>query len=176
MSEPPSTSPSKSSPSSVESNAIREKLTSWLLADGYTLREGTAQEAAWLLVVEDSAQRRYIVGQKHNRPDVVMLQGTLTLGEEHARQVDALPEPEREEFFYELRFRLLGLGLDFQGVAHPLRQVILNEHLYAEGINRNDFFRALKRVRHGIIAVIWMIGRKLRQPAPAEERRGIEVN
>lgn len=155
---------------------VREKLTAWLLADGYTLREGASQEAAWLLVIEDAARRRYIVGQKHDRPDVVMLQGTLTLGEEHAQQVDALGEREREDFFYELRFRLLGLGLDFQGVSHPLRQVTLNEHLYTEDMTRNELFRALKRVRHGIIAGIWMIAHKLQQPAPAEEQRGIAVN
>lgn len=160
----------------VDFRELRETVSSWLLADGYTLRERPAPDAAWLLVVEDAARRRFMVGQKPARPDVLVLQGTVSLGEEHARRIEALPDEEREQFLYELRFRLLGLGLDFQGVAHPLRQVVLSEHLYREGMRRNDFFQTLKRVRHGIVAVIWTVGRKLRHPAPPEESPGLPVN
>jgi hypothetical protein len=157
---------------------IREKLTSWLVAEGYSVREGQARDAAWMLVVEDPAQRRFMVGQKPNRADVIVIQGTVAISEQHGRQLDELPDRERDDFLYDLRFRLLGLELDFQGVAHPLRQVMLNEHIYWDDLTRNEFFRTLKRVRHGIVAVIWSVGRKLQQPtAPlADDGGGVEVN
>lgn len=161
-----------------EQTSIREKLTSWLVAEGYTVREGQARDAAWMLVVEDPAQRRFMVGQKPNRPDVIVIQGTVAISDQHGQQLDDLPDEEREDFLYDLRFRLLGLELDFQGVAHPLRQVMLNEHVYWEDLTRNEFFRTLKRVRHGIVAVIWSVGRKLQQPtAPQpEDGGGVAVN
>lgn len=157
---------------------VRERITSWLVAEGYTVREGQARDAAWMLVVEDPAQRRFMVGQKPNRPDVIVIQGTVAIADQHGQHLDELPEAEREEFLYELRFRLLGLELDFQGVSHPLRQVMINEHVYVDDLTRNDFFRTLKRVRHGIVAVIWSVGRKLHHPAPSSlgEEGGVEVN
>jgi hypothetical protein len=157
---------------------VRERITSWLVAEGYTVREGQARDAAWMLVVEDPAQRRFMVGQKPNRPDVIVIQGTVAIADQHGQLLDELPEAEREDFLYELRFRLLHLELDFQGVSHPLRQVMLNEHVYFDDLNRNDFFRTLKRVRHGIVAVIWSVGRKLHHPAPSSlgEEGGAEIN
>lgn len=176
MTETPPT-PTASEPPDPESQALREKLTSWLVAEGYTVREGQARDAAWMLVVEDPAQRRFMVGQKPNRTDVIVMQGTVAIADQHAQHLDALPEAEREDFLYDLRFRLLSLELDFQGVSHPLRQVVLNEHLYWEGITRNEFFRTLKRLRHGIVAVIWSVGRRLQHPAaPPAEESGAEVN
>lgn len=173
------TEPTESTPSasSSEPEAVRQQLTSWLVAEGYAVREGQARDAAWMLVAEDPAQRRFMVGQKPNRPDVIVIQGTVAITDQHGERLDALPDTEREEFLYDLRFRLLGLELDFQGVAHPLRQVMLNEHVYWEGLNRNEFFRTLKRVRHGIVAVIWSVGRKLHHPAPAQSDEGaVDVN
>ena len=163
---------------SPEHAPIREKLTSWLVAEGYTVREGQARDAAWMLVVEDPAQRRFMVGQKPNRTDVIVIQGTVAISDQHGQQLDALPEREREDFLYDLRFRLLGLELDFQGVAHPLRQVMLNEHVYWDDLTRNELFRTLKRVRHGIVAVIWSVGRKLQQPTvpQPDDSGGVDVN
>ena len=174
MTEPETTDNGEGTAASQDRNhrAVREEITSWLVGEGYSVREGQVQDAAWMLVAEDPAQRRFMVGQKTNRPDVVVMQGTVAQAEEHAQRLDGLGGVEREEFLYDLRFRLLDMGLDFQGVSHPLRQVILNDHLYWEDIGRNEFFRTLKRLRHGILAVIWSVGRKLNQPAPTAASGG----
>ena len=75
-----------------------------------------------------------------------------------------------------MRFQLLNMGVQFNGVSVPLERINLVLRMYTDDIDRNRFFERMDRLQSGIQATIWIIRRKLDRPAPKEETSGLSVN
>ena len=157
-------------------DATRERVSNWLLADGWTLSEATSKvpDSAWLIQALDPSGRSVLFGQRENRPDLIVVQGSVALDEGHVEKLESLDQKEQEELCWDLRLKLLEM-VDFNGVSTPLRRVNLMTRAYLEDLSRNEFFRTLSELQRAILVVVWMVRRALDQPAP-DDSAGTPVN
>ena len=165
---------SASSPDPYE--ATRKRVTDWLLADGWTLSEAPSSvpDSAWLIQALDPSGRSVIFGQRVNRPDLIVLQGSVALDDGHIEKLEAMEPKEQESLCWDLRLKLLEM-VDFNGVSTPLRRVNLMTRAYVEDLSRNEFFGTLSQLQRSILVVVWMVRRALDQPAP-DDSAGTPVN
>jgi len=142
------------------STVIRDKVQAWLKDDGWTLGEQSVLENAWAFIVEDNTGRKIIVEQKPNREDELIIHSSIVVDEVTAQKIGELPEGERNELIWDLRFELLKTELEFQGVQFPLRQVQVGERIFIDALTKDAFLRRTANIRRGILAVMWVLGRK----------------
>lgn len=151
---------------------VRTTLEGWLEADGWALTEADAPDAEWLLVAVHPSQVRIQVGQKPEHPDVVILQASVSLADEHRRRLAEAPPAARAGLLWDLRIDLLRSGVEFDGLAEPLDRVRLHQRLYVEDLTRTGFLERVDRLRHLVLLVITRVTRLLAAPgaAPAPDR------
>ena len=145
----------------------RQLVSDWLLADGWTLSEAPSAvpESAWLVQAVDPSGRTVILGQRTQRPDLIVLQGSVSLDERHAKKLEAMDSREQEDLCWDLRLRLLEM-VDFNGVSTPLRRVNLMTRVFTEDLRRHELFQTLGQLQRAILVVVWTVRRALDQPAP----------
>ncbi len=158
-----------------DAEGLRSRIQKWLLAEGWRLREKQHEDAAWLVDGEDGAGRHIVVGQKKGVPDQVLIQGAVLLSDQHRQQFETLAPAERQDLLWDLRFRLLGLGVEFSGVQDPLQTVNVSQRIYSDGLTKDRFLQRASRVRNGILAVLWTISRRFSQ-WPGSEGGELGVN
>lgn len=147
---------------------VRERVETWLMDEGWTLSENSHAGACWLVQAEDQAQRRLLVGQTKSPGDQVRIQATVVVAADHREHFESLPAEVRDAILWELRFRLLNMGVDFSGIGEPLERVTVAQRIYLDGLTKDRFLQRLAVVKNALIAVIWSIGRRLSHlPAPS---------
>lgn len=152
----------------------RQKVSEWLMSDGYAVSQGTLQGVAWSLDAKMNDQV-VIVGQRTDRADHLTVFAPIGLAEVHAQQIDAPEEQRREAFLWALRFELLRMALDFQGVLHPFRRVTLARRVHWPA-TKAEILETVGAVRRGITAVVWSINRELGIAAAPMEDPGMQPN
>ena len=149
--------------------ATRDQIQNWLMSEGWTIAEQPHPNLAWLIRAEDAGGRKILVGQGMARADQIVLEARVNLADEHRKQFESLPEEQRREALWRLRFRLLSMNVDFAGVAEPMQAVVLTQRIYLDGLTKDAFIQRFSLVRNAIIAVIWSIIQDLEGVEPPAE-------
>lgn len=160
--------PGETATTASEREEVRARVQSWLLSEGWQLTEKPHADATWLVEARDAGGRHVIVGQKKGREDQILLEGAVGIAERHREQLALLPLAERLDILWNLRFALLGLNVEFNGVEEPLTRVMIGQRIYFDGLTKDRFLQRISLVRNGIIAVIWSIARRLERPGAGE--------
>ena len=150
-------------------DSIRDQVQNWLMSEGWQLSEPTHPEFAWLIRAEDAGERRILVGQNKAREDRVHLEANVRISDDHRKQFESLPEDKRREVLWDLRFQLLQMNVDFVGVAEPLKDIILTQRIYLDGLTKDAFIQRFLTVRNAVIAVIWSTIKDLMDVKPPAE-------
>jgi hypothetical protein len=149
---------------------IRLDIRDWLLAEGWKLSEREHAHARWILVGEDSGNRRILVARARFPAEQVRIQATVELSVLHREQFAALPASLRESVLWDIRQRLLSMHVEFAGVGLPLERVHLNQRIYLDGLTRDAFIQRVLQVKDAMISVIWYVLRHLGQEPPPTPR------
>lgn len=145
---------------------IRGKLQTWLMEDGWSIRQQSLPDTVWAFVAEDEQKRKLIVGQRSAREDEILLQGAIVIDEETGNKIAGLDEDERNNFLWDLRFELLRTNLEFQGVEIPLKQINVTERIFMDALTKDAFLQRASEVRKGVLVVLWMVNREFAQQPP----------
>lgn len=148
---------------------IRDQVQNWLMGEGWQISEQPHPGALWLIRAEDGARRKVLVGQNQARPDQIHLEASVNLSDEHRTLFENLPDDERRQILWKLRFRLLALNVDFVGVAEPMRSVLLTQRIYMDGLSKDGFLQRFQVVRNAVVTVIWSIMEYLEGVEPPAE-------
>lgn len=149
--------------------ALRARVASWLLGEGWQLAEKNHEDAVWLLEATDNQGRHLVVGQRRGKTEQVLLEGAVALSDQHQQSFLALPHATRQELLWDLRFTLLTLGVDFHGVQEPFQRVVLGQRIYEDALTRDRFTQRVSQMRNGILAVLWTVARRLDLASPPPE-------
>jgi hypothetical protein len=160
----------------VEAEEVKAKVQNWLLGEGWQLAEKLHDDAVWLLDAQDGGGRHIVIGQKKGKLDQVLLEAAVALSENHRERFEALGFEDRQALLWDLRFRLLHLGLEFHGAQEPFVRVVLGQRIYLDGLSQDAFLQRVSQVRNGIIAVIWTVARHLNLAPGDTEASGGGVN
>ena len=148
------------------SKEIKEQIQKWLMEEGWRIRTENVPDAEWFLSGESEARVRIGVGQRRDRVDQVIVQGSVIFQQEQQSQINRLPPEERSDFLWDMRFRLLAMGVEFSGVAEPPQEVQISQRIYYDGLTKDRFLQRVSQVRNGVLTVLWMVARRLAQPPP----------
>lgn len=146
--------------------AVREKVQAWLMGEGWSVSEKNHADATWLIQAEDRAGRKLLVGQARSPEDQLRIQATVAVAPEHKAKFESLPPETREDALWDLRFRLLGMSVEFDGLGEPLERVTVTQRIYLDGLTKDSFLLRVAAVKNALIAVIWSIGRRLKHVPP----------
>jgi hypothetical protein len=151
------------------SEDARTKVNTWLMEDGWSLRQESGVETIWAFVAEDRLQRKLVVGQNKARGDQLIIQGAVAVDERTSDRITKLPDDERDGFLWDLRFELLRTGIEFSGVQIPLRRIEVTGRIFFDALTKDAFLQRASEVRKAIIIIQWMLARKLAKQPPQKE-------
>lgn len=159
---------------STERNDMKEargQVRSWLEELGWLVEDQpTDKGLAWRLKASHrSGGQRVVALQPSDRPDIVLLGGSVAPSGPHPQKLAALEPGVLREFLWDLRFELVRQHYQFRIEGPRVKRVAFNRTLYwDEGVKRSEFFRAVEEIHHGVLTVQWMIQRLLDEPPPPE--------
>ena len=155
--------------SDMSPDQIKEQVRNWLMEDGWSLRQETPPQTLWAFLAEDQFGRKIVVGQRANREDEVVIQGSVNIGDDTTDRIDRLNEDERNTLLWDLRFELVKTNLEFSGISLPLKRVEVIERIFLDGLTKDCFLQRASEVRKGVLIVLWMLARKFaQQPSPRQ--------
>ncbi len=145
---------------------LRTLIQTWLNEEGWRTRPENVPDAEWFISGESEARVRIGIGQRRGSPDQVIVQGSVTFDQTHRDQIARLPTEERSVFLWDMRFSLLNMGVEFSGVTDTPQEVRISQRIYYDGLTKDCFLQRVSQVRNGVLAVLWMVAKKLAQPPP----------
>lgn len=148
------------------SEEIQKQIQTWLMEEGWRIREENVPDAEWFLSGESEARVRIGIGKRRGRPDQIIIQGSVTFQQEQQEQITRLLSEERNDLLWNMRFSLLNLGVEFGGVTEPPQEVRISQRIYYDGLTKDRFLQRVSQVRNGVLTVVWMVARRLAQPPP----------
>jgi len=144
----------------MENNA-KNTIQEWLIAEGWTLKELSHENTQWLIEARDPEKRPFLISQQKTPGDQIRIQATLAFDQSAQSDFAALPKDKKDRYFWELKFGLLQMGLNFVGLGEPLQRVVLTKHLYIDGFNKTLFIHTLDLVRNALLMVLWALHREM---------------
>lgn len=142
----------------------RSRIQSWLMQEGWQLAELHAPEAEWVISATNAAGHVLVVAQEKKALNRLAVQGSVTIDPRHRAMINALTLTQRQTLLTELRFGLLSMELDFDGVVEPLETIQVSQRVYDDGLTEDRFQQRASQVKRGVIFTIWTIAKTLEQP------------
>jgi hypothetical protein len=153
----------------ITSSNIRDLVQKWFMEDGWSVGVDTPPDATWALVADDGQGRKVVTGQRTGREDQLLIQGAIVFDDVISNKVSQLPEDERNNWLWDLRFELVRTDLEFSGVQLPLKRVEVMGRICFDALTKDAFLQKVSQVRKGVLMVGWMLARKFVQQPPREE-------
>ena len=155
--------------SEMSPKQIKERIQTWLMEDGWSLRQETPDQSLWAFVAEDQFGRKIVVGQRAGKDDEVVIQGAVNIDDDTTDRIGRLSEDERSNLLWDLRFELVRTNLEFSGISLPLKRVEVIEKLFLDALKKDSFLQRASEVRKGVLIVMWVLSRRFaQQPLPRQ--------
>jgi len=148
---------------------IKDKVRTWLMEDGWSLRQEAPSKGLWTFVATDQFGRIIGVGQRKNKEDEVIIQGAINIDDDTNDRIMRLTEDDRNNLLWDLRFELVQTNLEFSGISLPLKRIEVVERIFLDCLTKDCFLQRTSEVRKGVLIVMWLFARKLGQPPPAKQ-------
>jgi len=148
---------------------IKDRIREILMEDGWGVRQEPASKAIWAFIAENRAGIKIVVGQQIDKEDQIVIQGSVTPDDIIANRMAQLPEDERNNFLWDLRFELLRTDLEFNGIEAPLKRVEVSTRIFLDALTKDTFLLRTAQVRKGVLLVLWMIAKKFAQQPPRKQ-------
>ncbi|HKZ80924.1 MAG TPA: DUF2299 family protein [Pyrinomonadaceae bacterium] len=143
----------------------RSRIQSWLMQEGWKIGELPITEAAlWGITATSDIGHVIIVAQPRQPTDRTIIQASVTVDDDTKRQIAAMSQEKRQEFWWRIRLGLLEMGLEFSGFAEPINLLGVSQRIYDDGLTKDEFLQRVSQVKRGVIFILWMIQRGLQQP------------
>jgi len=144
-----------------------EAIEDWLEHDGFTLTELRDPETHLTLEASRPEDFAYSIVHPDREADHVFV-GLAVPGEELDEVLAEATDEEIEVFLTDLRFGLLGMGVEFEGLEVPTEQVTLFVPAYFDGLSKDRFMEKLRNVKNAGLFLEWSLGPVEEAPAPPE--------
>ena len=161
-----------------------EVIAEWLAMEGWNgeIKTEPARLELWAIRAEHIATKVIILAAEikpstNGVAGPFIIQSRLVISKQHQKRLAALPRSERDEFLWNMRFRLLD-RVSFRGLSASLEEVRCTAHVYAgpDGeLDRNLYLARFGAVRDAMLYVIWSF-RRLEGEAGGEDGSDFMVN
>ncbi len=149
----------------ITASENRTKVQTWLMEEGWSLREENPSGLSWGFVATDRNNRRLAVGQPIDRPDQIVIQAMLILSPQDKQRFIGLPEKERKDLTMKIVSGLLRTEVQFDA-NDPTEMIGIAQRIYEDGLTKDAFFQRYDKVLNGIILVMLEMSHKFSTPPP----------
>lgn len=144
----------------------RNRIQGWLMQEGWQVTEAHNPDFLWVIIAQNKFGQTILIVQPKAPPDRIEFQAHIVLAEEHLKRLAAMKSQYRNQMWWDLRFELLKLGVDFEGFTEPVRQIRVLQKIYDDGLTKDRFVQRLSLVKAGLLLVIWRLGKTLEVETP----------
>lgn len=135
-------------------DTIRRRVKFWLAASPFNLLEHPASNAVWRITIEDESGLKMDLAQIVGAPqDMTVIQASITVGPGYQNTLGQMEASERAHFLRNIQFRLILMGVEFQGIIDPLERIVVQHFYCFDGVTKDSFFQKLSLVRRAAFAV-----------------------
>ena len=143
-----------------EAQNKRDKIKLWLMRE-WSVTELYDPDMAWAIQVSAGERPGAIVVQAKEVPDLLLIQGSVSVEPEMQEALVAMSAAEQQEVLWELRFGLLKLGVEFTGVSQPLEMIMLRKSIYDDALTKDAFLHRVDAVSSAVVFVLWTLQRRM---------------
>lgn len=147
------------------------RVEAWMHGDGFEVEKIEDPETHVTFEAERSEDFTYTIVHPSPEADHVFL-GLAVPGEPLEDALREASEEETEAFLTDLRFGLLGMGVEFDGLDVPTEQVTLFLPAYFDGLSKDRFMEKLREVKNAGLFLQWTLGPMEEAATPAPEPGG----
>lgn len=158
----------------MTTEAIEAELSTieeWLARDGFDVAETTDPDTHRTLEAERGDDFTYTLVHPEPEADHVFL-GVALPGEMLSQALADATDEETEVFLTDLRFGLLGMDVEFEGLDVPTDQISMFVPAYFDGLSKDRFMEKLRSVKNAGLFIQWSLGPVEDRPSPPPETGG----
>jgi|SRR6185369_318784 len=148
----------------VHTQDKRSRIQNWLMQEGWKIGEGQHPQASWIITASQDRGFTLVVAQPSNTRDRIEIQAGVAIGDDHQKSIAALDAPQRQKLFWDLRFDLLKMGVDFSGFDDPVKLINVTQRMYDDGLTKDRFLQRVTKIKNAQITILWTINRVFNQP------------
>jgi hypothetical protein len=150
----------------MESDHVKVEIRDWLLKSGMSIREMPDQHAAFNFDVTDEEGRHVTIALPLESPDRITLASRIALSPSDAARIEAMPNGQRSNLLWDLRFGLLNIGVGFMGVQLPLPAdgIFLGTDVWLDALTKHELMNRLLLLRRALLLINWTINRAFQEP------------
>jgi len=145
-------------------NDKRSRIQTWLMQEGWKIGEGQHPQASWIITASQDKGFTVVVAQPSNTRDRVDIQAGVAIGDDHQKMIAAMDGKQRQKLFWDLRFDLLKMGVDFSGFDEPVKMLNVTQRMYDDGLTKDRFLQRVNKIKNAQVAILWTINRTFDQP------------
>jgi hypothetical protein len=147
-------------------NAARKKtqIQNWLLQQGWKLTEASAPQVSWAIRAQSQGGPHVTIIQPLQIADQLQIHGGVSIEAPQQAIINAMDTAERHKFLWDLRFNLLAMAVDFDGVTEPLQQITMNATIFDDALRKDVFFQRVGVVVRAVVFVLWTVRKQCQEP------------
>ena len=156
---------------SLTRDQVQERIQGWLVEENYAVKVQEDPKAYFVIAAQHPAGIGLAVGQEIGKKDRLLIQGGLNFDEDTRSRLRNLPEKDRENLLWDIRFSLINIGVQFVIVNGKLPTAIqISKLLYYDGLSKDRLMELTQKVTDATLLVLWKFQRKFGAPAPKQEQ------
>lgn len=147
------------------------RVRDWLARDGFEVSQAPDPDTHRTLEAERAEDFTYTIVHPDAGADHVFV-GLGLPGDPLSQALADATDEEAQAFLTDLRFGLLGMGVEFEGLDVPTERVSLFVPAYFDGLSKDRFMEKLRSVKNAGLFLQWSVGPVDEAPTPPPEAGG----
>jgi hypothetical protein len=154
---------------SQERNEIKAKIQNWLIEEDYKVSKQDNPKTYFTILAEHVTGMHIGVSQELDSKDRLTIQGTVEIKNDKFQK---LPENERLDFLWQLRYDLITNDINFAMFPDGKfpQRIALLKNIWYDGLTKNNFMNVTQRVVDGKLLILWKLQQKLGAPEPKDDQ------
>ncbi len=154
------------------SRTIQLDVERWLRRYGYSVADSPQPTATFGLRAIDGQNRKVVIMQLANEA-FVTIQSVVEFTQEEQQRLDPITGSEDSTLLFDLKIELFRLGVEFSGLEHPLRRIIIQKKLPSdETFTELTFVQQVWLMRLSLEHLADIMRRAVRERQVRERPRG----
>jgi len=145
--------------SSMVVEETREKITTWLAAEGLFKEDVQVENLYFQIAAEFPAQsgRHLSIIQPKSHEDMIVVFSRIRLADSHQKALSAMPPKERERLVWQMRYDLLfrDCSFEMEPGGGDLQSIRFTREIYYDGLTKNELMQAIRENFKCELYVVW---------------------
>ena len=140
--------------------SMEQNIQNWLVEESLIKEKSNDPNANFHYVINYPDKNNMDIVQPKGKKDLIIIGCGTQVSPEHIQLMNESSNSEKEEFLWELRFRLNNLLLDFQinvDTNKNLNQFIITDNLFEDGLTKNSLIKTINKIFKAKLLCIWLI-------------------